>query len=101
MALVVAAILVVLVGSVGVVVSPVTHEQNVRRLLKFRLTTRHSNRRSHCLAGGAHSLAAAHHAADILGGRNSLDCARPDNRNLWLGVDGHSHRRNGLEDGPT
>ena len=101
MALVVAAILMVVVGGIRVVVTTVTHEQNVRRRVQISLTTRRSNRHSHSLAGVAHSLEAARHAADIPDDRNSRDYARPDNTSLWLGVRGHSHRRNGLEDGPT
>lgn len=104
MALIVAAVLLVLVGSIGIVVTPVAREQNVCGYGKPRLTTRHSSRRSHSqpLAGaGDHSLGAARHAVDIPVGHNSLDCVRLGNMSLWLVVHGRSHHRSGLEGGPT
>lgn len=101
MALVVAAVLMVLVGSVGIVVSPVTHKQIIRQYGECKLTTRHSNHHSHAPGGSVHSLAAAHHVADIPDGHNSLGYARHGSMSLWLGVHGHNHRHSGLEDGPT
>ena len=104
MTLVVAAVLLVLVGGIGIVVSTATREKNICQCVKPRLTTRHSNHHSHShslAAAGVHNPAAARHAAGIPAGRNSLDYARPDNMSLWLVVHGHSRRRSGLEDGPT
>ena len=81
MALVVATILMVLVGSIGIIISPIIREQSFQLRLRSKLTTHHSNRRSHCLADGARSHVAARHAADIPGDRNTLDCAHPGNKN--------------------
>ena len=101
LALVIAAVLMVLIGGIGIIVSPALISKTPTNLSKCKLTTRHSNHRSHALGGDARTFAIARHAADIPDGHNSLDCARLGNMSLWLGVRGHNHRRSGLEDGPT
>ena len=101
MALVIATVLMVLIGGISIVVSSALVSKTHTNVWKCKLTTRHSNHRSHALDVGAHIFVIARHAADIPDGHNSLDYARLGNMSLWLGVHGHNHRRNGLEDGPT